>query len=270
VSILDVPFGAVPPNTNSLNYTLFGAGGAVLASQMELPSSLALLSYTSDSWGGVLATDAGFWGFFAPVLGVGVGYASYGRERSSRALEPVVALPTTRLGIFVRRYAAACVPLAFGTGVVVLIEFEVRGPLATGLALALLLAIWGSLLLEAAAFLGLSFVLAHLLRSAGAVAAIGVALAAFLAFLIVPVEILIGDVQGVPPSLWTLQQAQMVNPTNLPNATLSAYFAGFGSPGILPSGAVAGATQLGLALGVTALVLVVTPIVGAMLAVGRE
>jgi hypothetical protein len=270
VSVIDLPVRALPPLTFQVNYTLRGANGAPLVTEFAVPSELAVLPYTNPSWGSALANDASLWGFLAPVLGVGVGFAAYARERGARALEPVVALPTTRFGIFGRRYLAGCVPLVLATGLVVLVEFDLLGPIPTGIAPALLLGMWGSLLLAAVAFLGVTVLVAHLLRSGAAVVAVGIGLAAFLAYFIVPLEYLLGELQGVYPSLGAMQQAQLVNPTFLPNGALAGYFAGLGSPGILPMGAVAGATQLSDALGVTALLAVVTPILAALLAHTRD
>jgi ABC-type transport system involved in multi-copper enzyme maturation permease subunit len=270
VTILDVPFTGLPRTTATVNYTLLGPGDTPVAADVEQASSLALLNYTAPSWGYSLSSEASVWGFLAPVLGVGIGYAVYGRERAARALEPVVALPTTRFGLFLRRYLAGCLALALGTGLAVLVGFDARGPISTGVSPALLGAIWGALLLEALAFLGLTVLLSHVLRSGGTVAAVGVGFAAFLAFLVVPLEYLAGDLNNVQPSSLVLQQTRLVNPTHLPNAAIAAYFAGFGAPGILSSGSIAGETQLALALGVTALLAVITPVLGGMLAAGRD
>jgi hypothetical protein len=232
VSAYSIPGSELPLLANDIEVDVLGPGGAQLAQWNGLPSELAVLPYTATGWGGSLNERAMLWGFLAPVLAVGFGYAAYARPRSSRALEPVLALPTTRLGVLVRRFVSALIPLAAGTGLAVLTEFQVSGPLSTGLSPALLATIWGALLLEGIAFLALVVLLAHLLRSAAAVAALCIAFAAFLAFFIPAAIYLFDDALGHTPSPTVLSGEMLWNPTFLPSAGIASYFGGLGSPGV--------------------------------------
>jgi ABC-type transport system involved in multi-copper enzyme maturation permease subunit len=267
---LEVPAASLPSSAQYLNFLLTAPNGSVVSNQVETPGALAILPYNSTVWGSELSNRAALWGFIAPVLGVGLGYSAYARPRSSRALEPVLALPTTRLGILGRRYLSAVVPLVSATGIAVLIEFGVAGPDPTGLNPALLGLIWGALALEGCAFLGVVLLLAHLLRSAAVVATIGVLLAAFLAFFVPDsiylVELLVqGHVTGVAP--WSVASA---NPTDLPNAGIAEYFARLGSPGLAPSWWPSAGEVFGLALALTSILTVATPLLAGWLATLRD
>jgi ABC-type transport system involved in multi-copper enzyme maturation permease subunit len=230
VSRYSLAGSSLPLSANQIEFNLVGPDGSTIAQWAGPPTELAETSYTSTSWGSALDARATLWGFLAPLLAVGFGYAAYARPRASRALEPILALATTRLGVLARRYLSAAIPLVAATGLAVLIEFQVEGPDPTGLSPALLGAIWGSLALEGAAFLGIVFLLAHLLRSAATVAAITIALDAFLAFFLTAATYLLADFtrRYTDPAL--INAEVFDSPTHFSAATIGAYFAGLGSP----------------------------------------
>ncbi|MCI4320935.1 MAG: hypothetical protein L3K05_01335, partial [Thermoplasmata archaeon] len=211
---------------------LIGPDGSTISTWVAPPSDLAVLPYTAASWGQALSERVTFWGFLAPLLAVGFGYAAYARPRGVRALEPILALPTTRLAVLGRRYLSALLPLTAATGLATVIEFQVDGPDPNGLGAVLVAAIWGSLALEGAAFLGIVFLLAHVIRSAAAVAALTIALDAFLAYFVTAGIWLVASLSGHYPSAAAINAAVLDNPTQLTAATVAAYFAGLGSPGI--------------------------------------
>jgi ABC-type transport system involved in multi-copper enzyme maturation permease subunit len=270
VSTYQLSGSALPLSASRIDFTLLGPNGSLINRWSESPSDLAVLPYTATSWGGLLSDRVALWGFLGPLLAVGFGYAAYARPRGSRSLEPVLALPTTRLGVLGRRYVSAFVPLAVGTGVAVLVEFQLEGPLSTGLSPVLITAIWGSLLLEAAAFLGIVFLLSHLFRSAAAVAGLGVGLAAFLAFFVNDVVRLLALLSGQEVTGYQLDREVIWNPTYLPTAAVAQYFAGFGSPGI-PSQVLPPPSEVvGVVVGITAAIAGGTLLLAAWLARHRD
>ena len=232
VSRYSLSGSALPLSASQIEFDLRGPDGSTISTWTGPPSELAVLPYTATDWGSALSDRVSLWGFLAPLLAVGFGYAAYARPRGARALEPVLALPTTRLAVLGRRYLSALLPLAAATGLATLIEFQVEGPDPNGLSPVLVGAIWGSLALEGAAFLGIVFLLAHLLRSAAAVAALTIALDAFLAFFLTPATWLLAGLSGHYPSAAAINAEALDSPTQLAPATVAAYFAGLGSPGI--------------------------------------
>lgn len=176
-------FGLVlhPPNGNpNMN-----ASGAALLVEVFDPSGALVVSYNSDSGLGPgpnqffltnplgAQTGAAVAGFVATILGIAFpvlaiigAYSTYGRDRTSGALESVLVQPIGRLSLTFLRYAGVCVALAIAcVGTLALIDgllWElVRAPLAIGIFTELFL----GLTVESAAFIGLVFLFAHVFRS---------------------------------------------------------------------------------------------------------
>jgi ABC-type transport system involved in multi-copper enzyme maturation permease subunit len=271
VSSYALPTGSIPTQASRVDFVLSGPGGRAILTQSESPSSLEETGYSDTAWGMLLNDRAHFWGFLAAIVGVGVGYGAYARDRSTRSLEPLVAFPTTKLRILARRYVSGLVPLAAATSIGVGVEFVLSGPLPGGLAPELVLAIWGALVAVGAAFLGLTFLMAHLVRSSGLVVGVGIGVATLLAFFLTTVIYLaILLTRGPSWSYPAADQVQIGNPTMLPVATIREYFAGIGSPGLPPPMQPAAGAALAVVLGVTIAILVLTPLLAALLASRRD
>lgn len=108
--------------------------------------------------------------FFVPILGIQSGYSTYARDRATGVLESVLVRPVTRTQIILSRYIAVVIASA----IAIAIALGVLDGLAASETGALLPAgqlggLYVGLLVEATAFAGLLFLLAHLLRSPGAI-----------------------------------------------------------------------------------------------------
>lgn len=141
-------------------------------------SSFAAESGSATPAGAALLTAVEDLSLFIPLAAVFIAYTAYGRERLTGALEPVLALPISRSRLFAQRFLGATIAITVGTAVATLAFVAVLGYRAgitfpssvwTGL--------WGTAFVLALAFLGLTFLLAHVLRSPGALLATGLAIA---------------------------------------------------------------------------------------------
>jgi hypothetical protein len=116
-------------------------------------------------------------GLFVPLMALLLAYWSYARPRLSGTLEPVLARPVTRRGLFLTRYAALTVALgAASIGEVVVLDAGLSAILREPLPAGFLAPLVGGILVSALGFAGVVLLLAHLFRSTGPVLGIGVAL----------------------------------------------------------------------------------------------
>jgi ABC-type transport system involved in multi-copper enzyme maturation permease subunit len=100
---------------------------------------------------------------FAAVL---VGFVTYGRERLTGSLDSVLALPTTRTRILLARYFSALVPVVAATVIgVTLLSISLSRVTEATLPLQIWLSLVAAFAAEGIAFVGLTFLGAHLVRS---------------------------------------------------------------------------------------------------------
>lgn len=124
--------------------------------------------------GGALASAETYLSLLIPLGAVIIGEVAYGRDRISGALEPLLALPLTRVGVLLRRYSSSIVILGAGvTAALGVFEWQavdhsisIPGMLALGL--------WVSMILEGSVFLSLMFLFSHVFRSQGTLVASGI------------------------------------------------------------------------------------------------
>jgi ABC-type transport system involved in multi-copper enzyme maturation permease subunit len=191
--------GYANPNTTFIQFEVFApngtyVGGSVLPSDALWPSGVSVAGSRATS----------FLTFVPPlvaVLGLMLGYVRYGKDRSLRTLESVLWRPVTRAGLFLVRLGS--VLIALGAALALLLaalELWLMSSFGAGIPIGPILAIYGALLAEGAAFAGFVFLGANLLRSRGGV--IAVAVVSFLLF-------------GVFFSLLAVIIASVVAPTEL-------------------------------------------------------
>jgi ABC-type transport system involved in multi-copper enzyme maturation permease subunit len=141
-------------------------------------SSFLNTSGSSTPAGSALLTAVQDLSLFVPLAAVFVGYTSYGRERLTGALEPVLALPVSRSGLFVQRMLGATLATVAGTTAATLVFVELLA-VRTGVSFPYLvwIGLWGSVTAMSVVFLALALLLAHLLRTPGALLGTGLAIA---------------------------------------------------------------------------------------------
>jgi len=167
---------SIPPNLNnsSSNFDsvligIFAKNGSVL---QEVSTPAFMFNSNTYIEGPVdLATQffAGTFGLLVPLMVILGSYSSYGRDRVSGVLESILSKPVTRRGLALSRYLSTILAMSFATLVAVASVDLILGYYFSGAYLdpEFLLATFGALFVEIAAFAGLTFLFAHLVRSSG-------------------------------------------------------------------------------------------------------
>jgi hypothetical protein len=128
-----------------------------------------------------------------------IGYVSYGRDRISGAIEPVLALPMSRLRVPAMRFVNASISLAIGVSVSeVALAVGVEHSLGVALPTLLLGAIWVGAMAEGLTILALVFLFSHLSRSHASVLAGSLALAVVFSLLWAVLTILVARFLAIP------------------------------------------------------------------------
>jgi ABC-2 type transport system permease protein len=175
------PLPANPPEAYVQVLVIENASGDTLYSTTLVgpcfgPDSCSPL--TSSSPGpGLLNSFAADLALFLPLMGLMLAYWSYARPRLSGTVEPVLARPVTRRGLFLTRYAAMAFALLIAVVAEVLVldaglAWILREPLPASFLAPLI----GGLAVAAIGFAGIIFLLAHVFRSTGPVLGVGITL----------------------------------------------------------------------------------------------
>jgi ABC-type transport system involved in multi-copper enzyme maturation permease subunit len=163
--------------------------------------------------------------FTLPLLALIAPYWAYAQPRLSGTVEPVLARPVTRRGIFLARYASVAIALVAAVAAEALILIaSVDGilgePLPAGFAAPLV----GGLVVAALSFAGLLFLSAHLVRSPGAALAIGITLLVVWFFwfdVLLGLLILIHVSSSSLVATTLVTRSQLLSPPQFPSLTTS-------------------------------------------------
>jgi ABC-type transport system involved in multi-copper enzyme maturation permease subunit len=163
------PLGEYPGNASTVFLQLVNRSGQIL-DLVELPGSVgtAGASFVVNHAPGVpILTDfAAEESFFLPMAAIVVAYWIYARPRLSGAVEPVLARPVTRRGIFLTRYASVAGVLTVASvAELSVLDAACAGILGEPVPTAYLAPILGSLLVASLGSAGLVFLLAHLVKT---------------------------------------------------------------------------------------------------------
>jgi len=172
---------------------------------------------------------AGILSFFVPLVAIIGSYSSYGKDRITGVLESVLARPVTRRGLAISRFVstllAICIPTIASAIIVDLILNSVTGSLLSN---DYLLAIMSGLVVEIFAFVGLVFLLSHLLRSTGSLLGVSIGLFIVLDFfwnlIIFLAGALFGGTQGSALYLQATIISYYANPAQFLNLVNSYVF----------------------------------------------
>ncbi len=160
-----------PPLSAPLQIELFTAGGQLVATDTN-QSATAFYPPPGGNAGVGIAFGFGatIMGYLIPLMAVLAAYSVYGRDRVTGVLEGVLARPVSRLGLTTSRYLAVIAALTVSvTAAVGTLDGVIAWVFGGFLPLGVAVAIFGALLVEVGAFTGLTFVLAHALRSGAGV-----------------------------------------------------------------------------------------------------
>jgi ABC-2 type transport system permease protein len=112
-----------------------------------------------------------------PLMAILVAYNSYGKDKATGVLESVLTRPVTRRGLGLTRFLAILISISIALVVTVMVmEGESQALLGKILPPAFALYTIGALVVEAAAFVGLTMLISHLIRSTGGIIGVGVGL----------------------------------------------------------------------------------------------
>lgn len=165
-------------NTRSLEFALFLPNGTSISAAQLPVSDFKAASITLQTGSIFSSFTAAILSIVVPLIAVLVAYGSYAKDRVSGVLESVLLRPISRKGLSVSRYLSIMLGLSTAIGVTILAT--------SALALILIGSFSGlaefagytflSLVVEAAAFVGLVMLLSHLIKSTGALIGISVVL----------------------------------------------------------------------------------------------
>lgn len=223
------PSGTFPGISDYLQVELFSTSGRLVAMDTNQSAS----NFFPPAGGAAGTAEAFGFGssfmlFLVPLMAILASYSVYGRDRLTGVLEGVLARPVSRLGLVTSRYLAVAVALCLATTIAVasldgLIAWVYGGLLPLYVALA----IFAALLVEVGAFTGITFLLSHALKSAGAL--VGISLGLFALFTIgwLLIPNIIGGLTGTiftPGYERTLLELEFLNPVQFMGLTAALYF----------------------------------------------
>lgn len=112
-----------------------------------------------------------------PLMAILVTYNSYGKDKATGVLESVLTRPVTRRGLGLTRYLAILISISVAL-VITIIVMEGESQVLLGKILPPTFALYnmGALVVEAAAFVGLTMLISHVIRSAGGIIGVGIGL----------------------------------------------------------------------------------------------
>ncbi|MDG7008720.1 MAG: ABC transporter permease subunit [Nitrososphaerota archaeon] len=154
-----------------------------------------------------------------PLMAVLVAYGSYAKDRVSGVLESVLSRPVSRRGLSVSRYLSIVLALASAIGTTILVMVALADTLIGSVAGWTTFAGYTfiSLVVEAAAFVGLVMLLSHLLKSTGALIGLAITLWVFLEFLwgvvLLGVDTALGYGANSASALGVVLHSYLLNPS---------------------------------------------------------
>jgi ABC-type transport system involved in multi-copper enzyme maturation permease subunit len=160
-------------------FHLVNSAGSDVANQSLSLNSITPAYGETQQAGEVLQDWLQVTEFLALAAGVLIGYVTYGRDRITGALEPVIALPVTRTRVAWMRFAGAAAGLAIATGSsVIVLVWAISAQLSVETPASIALAAWVATFAGGLCLAALTMLLSHLSRSHAVVLGGGVALAA--------------------------------------------------------------------------------------------
>jgi ABC-type transport system involved in multi-copper enzyme maturation permease subunit len=162
-------------------------------------------------------------GLVATVAGLLTGLALYGSDRVSGFLDPYLARPVTAAGFLSARYLGLLLPLSMGMVLGILLgDVGLSARYGEEMPAPLLAVAIASALAALAAWLGVAFALAHLMRTATRLATATLAVLVVFAFLWTPALVTLAPVVGAPTGSANAGHlffdASVVNPAQAPAA----------------------------------------------------
>ena len=168
---------AVPTNTELVTIGAFGPNGTNALYMSSEGYELGGASVTTTPNQIFTSFTASILSLVVPLMAVLVAYGSYGKDKATGVLESVLTRPVTRRGLALSRYISILLSISVAL-VVTMAVMEVISKAMLGSVLSPAFAAYtvGSLIVEAAAFIGIVMLLSHVLKSSGSIVGLGVGL----------------------------------------------------------------------------------------------
>ena len=174
---------AIPAGTQSVNLALSAPDGSQFQGATLPVSDFGVKIISVQPKQIFRDYAAGIFSLVVPLMAILVAYGSYGKDRTTGVLESVLARPVSRLGLGVSRYLSMLTALAVAIGLSVgVMEIISRVMIGSFLGWDYAVATYASLVIEAAAFIGITMLLSHVIRSSGALIGASVVLWVLLDF----------------------------------------------------------------------------------------
>lgn len=194
-----VAFTREPPDSNQTAYN------ASFYGQLTKP-------LTSSARNNLFFSEiSGSFNIFVPLMAVLVGYLAYGRERSSGVIESVIVRPITKAGVTESRFLATMISILASTLIsVAALDIFIYYYFGAFLnSITVLQAVWG-LFVEASAFVGIIYLISHLIKSSGAIIGAGITLYVLLVLLWSIFMLLFTSIGAVPYGSHTYLQREVI------------------------------------------------------------
>jgi ABC-type transport system involved in multi-copper enzyme maturation permease subunit len=155
-----------PPGTTVQQIAVFDSNASLVTSSVEVTQGGTSTPVTPRQV--FAAFTSSILAIVVPLMAILVAYNSYGKDRATGVLESVLARPVTRRGLGVSRYLSMLISMSVGLTVTML-AMEGISQLLLGAVLPADFAAYtvGSLIVEAASFIGLTMLLSHFVKSTG-------------------------------------------------------------------------------------------------------
>jgi len=182
VSVFKLP--QPPHGTTTTTVAAYGPNGAPVDISSTTSQSIGGGAFTPPSPQELFtAFTAGILSLVVPLMAILVAYNSYGKDRATGVLESVLTRPVTRRGLGLSRYLSIVISLAVAVTITMGV-MEGISQILLGKILSPTFALYtvAALVVEAAAFVGITMLISQALKSAGGIIGLGIGLWVLLDF----------------------------------------------------------------------------------------
>jgi ABC-2 type transport system permease protein len=167
-----------PSGTETTSVGVFDANGTLVSGSSSSVVSIGGAQFTPPTPEQLFTSFvSSILSLVVPLMAILVAYNSYGKDKATGVLESVLTRPVTRRGLGLTRYLAILISISIALVVTVTVmEGESQALLGKILPPAFALYTIGALVVEAAAFVGLTMLVSHVIRSTGGIIGVGVGL----------------------------------------------------------------------------------------------
>ncbi len=188
---------SAPNNTQSAIFWITNSTGGLVAYSAYPASTFRPVKVAVEATAIVSSFTSGILSFFIPLMAVLVSYTNYGKDRVTGTIESILTRPVTRRGLAFGRYVSVvlglCAAIALTLAAIDLTTKIMVNSLLSG---TFIFETFGSLAVEVAGFVGIMYLLAHLVKGTGALIGGGVMIFVVLDFFWSLITFAVSDLLG--------------------------------------------------------------------------